>query len=43
MPNSYDDAELKTLEHKQMKGYKKYPVVLGEFDDFYKEQTFEKL
>jgi hypothetical protein len=43
MPKGYDESELKRLEHKHAKGYKKHPVTKGEFDDFYDEQSLENL
>jgi hypothetical protein len=39
----YDEAELKALERKHARGYKKYPVTKDEFDDFYAEQSLENL
>jgi hypothetical protein len=43
MPQGYDETELKTLERKHARGYKKYPAQTGEFDDFYQEQSLENL
>jgi hypothetical protein len=43
MPNGYDETELKALERKHARGYKKYPVTKDEFDDFYAEQSLENL
>lgn len=43
MPKGYDESELKALERKHARGYKKHPVQKGEFDDFYVEQTLENL
>jgi hypothetical protein len=43
IPEGYDETELKALERKHARGYKKYPVIKGEFDDFYAEQTLENV
>jgi hypothetical protein len=43
MPKGYDETEMKSLERKHAKGYKKHPVQKGEFDDFYAEQSLENL
>jgi hypothetical protein len=38
MPKGYGKNELKALERKHAKGYKKHPIKKGEFDDFYRVQ-----
>jgi hypothetical protein len=43
MPKSYDEAELRALERKHAKGYKKHPVTKDEFADFYNEQSLENV
>jgi hypothetical protein len=43
MPHNHGEIELKALERKHLKGYKKHPVKQGEFDDFYAEQSLGNL
>jgi hypothetical protein len=43
MPADDKHSDIKALECKHIKGYKKQPVKKDEFDDFYTEQSLENL